>query len=71
MYTKYILRKICIHRINYVNIYIYILKIENNICEKKNITFSTRWMKTMDNAINDLSDVMMISKHSYMGIFSW
>lgn len=34
----------------------------NNIREKKNITFSTRWTKTMDNAINDLSDVMMISK---------
>lgn len=30
--------------------------------KKKNITFSTRWTKTMDNAINDLSDVMMISK---------
>lgn len=34
----------------------------NNIRENKNITFSTRWTKTMDNAINDLSDVMMISK---------
>lgn len=35
---------------------------ENKMRKKKNITFSTRWTKTMDNAINDLSDVMMISK---------
>lgn len=36
--------------------------------EKKNITFSTRWTKTMDNAINDLSDVMMISKQDLVRI---
>lgn len=35
---------------------------ENKMRKKKNITFSTRWTKTMDNAINDLSDVMMINK---------
>ena len=36
--------------------------------EKKNITFSTRWTKTMDNAINDLSNVMMISKQDLVRI---
>lgn len=36
--------------------------------EKKNITFSTRWTKTMDDAINDLSDVMMISKQDLVRI---
>ena len=36
--------------------------------EKKNITFSTRWTKTMDKAINDLSNVMMISKQDLVRI---
>lgn len=36
--------------------------------EKKSITFSTRWTKTMDNAINDLSDIMMISKQDLVRI---
>ena len=30
---------------------------ENDMREKKDITFSTRWTKTMDNALNDLRDV--------------
>ena len=41
---------------------------ESSMREKKNITFSTRWTESMDNAINDLSDSMMISKQDLVRI---
>lgn len=36
--------------------------------EKKNINFSTRWTESMDNAINDLSEAMMITKQDLVRI---
>lgn len=36
--------------------------------EKKSINFSTRWTESMDNAINDLSEVMMITKQDLVRI---
>lgn len=36
--------------------------------EKKNINFSTRWTESMDNAINDLSEAMMITKQDLVRV---